>query len=173
MLKDSPSTVLPIIQELMRCGIRVYICRYVVSFVLHAVLSWCYRIKLHIQLKILPPFAELQITFSCNKTCCFEYWISFLVYICGGDSDDRVPTRSTGYSMNKLGAQVNTPWYPWYTQGEVGFWNLSSIHYCLRRYLVSDGIWLNLVTIDIHFSCIKHSLSSLFLDGKLPSQTRS
>ncbi|KAK9176823.1 hypothetical protein WN944_028842 [Citrus x changshan-huyou] len=39
MLKDSPSTVLPIIQELMRCGIRVYICRYVVSFVLHAVLS--------------------------------------------------------------------------------------------------------------------------------------
>ncbi|KAK9184127.1 hypothetical protein WN943_024473 [Citrus x changshan-huyou] len=27
MLKDSPSTVLPIIQELMRCGIRVYICR--------------------------------------------------------------------------------------------------------------------------------------------------
>ncbi|KAH9695673.1 hypothetical protein KPL71_022874 [Citrus sinensis] len=26
MLKDSPSTVLPIIQELMRCGIRVYIC---------------------------------------------------------------------------------------------------------------------------------------------------
>ncbi|KAH9695671.1 hypothetical protein KPL71_022874 [Citrus sinensis] len=35
--------------------------------------------------------------------------------------DDRVPTRSTGYSMNKLGAQVNTPWYPWYTQGEVGF----------------------------------------------------
>ncbi|KAH9695670.1 hypothetical protein KPL71_022874 [Citrus sinensis] len=47
-----------------------------------------------------------------------------------------VPTRSTGYSMNKLGAQVNTPWYPWYTQGE-------------------------------------HSLSSLFLDGKLPSQTRS
>ncbi|GAY58195.1 hypothetical protein CUMW_185230 [Citrus unshiu] len=36
----------------------------------------------------------------------------------------RVPTRSTGYAMNKLGAQVNTPWYPWHTQGEMESFHL-------------------------------------------------
>ncbi|ESR36296.1 hypothetical protein CICLE_v10030272mg [Citrus x clementina] len=55
---------------------------------------------------------------------------------CAGDSDGRVPTTSKRHSINKLGALVNTTWYPWHSQGE-------------------------------------HSLSSLFLDGKLPSQTRS
>ncbi|KDO49123.1 hypothetical protein CISIN_1g042137mg [Citrus sinensis] len=67
-LKDSPLTVLPIIQELMRCGIRVY--------------------------------------------------------ICSGDSDGRVPTTSKRHSINKLGALVNTTWYPWHSQGEMESFHL-------------------------------------------------
>lgn len=66
-----------------------------------------------------------------------------------------VPTISIRYSINKLGAKVKTAWYPWYIQGEVEFWNLSSIHCCLRGYLVSDGIWLNFGDTNIHFSGIK------------------
>ncbi|KAG8368332.1 hypothetical protein BUALT_Bualt15G0034600 [Buddleja alternifolia] len=42
------------------------------------------------------------------------------VWIYSGDTDGRVPVTTTKYSMNKLGAPVKTPWYPWYNQGEVG-----------------------------------------------------
>ncbi|KAM7521045.1 hypothetical protein LguiB_020007 [Lonicera macranthoides] len=61
---DSPSTVLPIIQELMESGLRL----------------WIYS----------------------------------------GDIDRAIPVTSSRYSVDKLGAPVKTPWYPWYIEGEVG-----------------------------------------------------
>ncbi|RWR79347.1 Peptidase S10 [Cinnamomum micranthum f. kanehirae] len=62
--KDSPTTILPVIQELMKSNISVWI-------------------------------------FS-------------------GDVDGRVPVTSSRYSISTFNASVKTPWYPWYTQEEVG-----------------------------------------------------
>ncbi|XP_073123378.1 serine carboxypeptidase 1-like [Henckelia pumila] len=42
------------------------------------------------------------------------------VWIYSGDIDGRVPVTSTRYSMAKIGAEILTPWYPWYSNGEVG-----------------------------------------------------
>ncbi|KAK4401623.1 Serine carboxypeptidase II-3 [Sesamum angolense] len=42
------------------------------------------------------------------------------VWIYSGDTDGIIPVTTTRYSMPKLGAPVKTPWYPWYSQGEVG-----------------------------------------------------
>ncbi|KAL3507232.1 hypothetical protein ACH5RR_032614 [Cinchona calisaya] len=42
------------------------------------------------------------------------------VWLYSGDTDSVVPVTTTRYAINKLGVMVKTPWYPWYTQGEVG-----------------------------------------------------
>ncbi|KAL8541341.1 hypothetical protein ACS0TY_002552 [Phlomoides rotata] len=42
------------------------------------------------------------------------------LWIYSGDTDSVVPITATKYSLDKIGAPVKTPWYPWYTQGEVG-----------------------------------------------------
>ncbi|KAK1302430.1 Serine carboxypeptidase II-3 [Acorus calamus] len=42
------------------------------------------------------------------------------VWVYSGDTDGRIPVTSTRYSVSRLGLPVKTPWYPWYTQGEVG-----------------------------------------------------
>ncbi|XXG60906.1 hypothetical protein AAC387_Pa04g2701 [Persea americana] len=61
---DSPTTILPIIQQLMASQIRV----------------WIYS----------------------------------------GDVDGVIPVTSTRYSINAMNLSIETPWYPWYTQQEVG-----------------------------------------------------
>ncbi|XXG61048.1 hypothetical protein AAC387_Pa04g2801 [Persea americana] len=61
---DSPTTILPIIQQLMASKIRV----------------WIYS----------------------------------------GDVDGAVSVTSTRYSINSMNLSIETPWYPWYTQQEVG-----------------------------------------------------
>jgi serine carboxypeptidase-like clade 2 len=43
-----------------------------------------------------------------------------LVYIYSGDTDGVIPITVTRYGINKLEAAVQTSWYPWYLQGEVG-----------------------------------------------------
>ncbi|PIN05225.1 Serine carboxypeptidases (lysosomal cathepsin A) [Handroanthus impetiginosus] len=42
------------------------------------------------------------------------------VWIYSGDTDGIIHVTTTRHSMAKLGAPVKTPWYPWYSQGEVG-----------------------------------------------------
>ncbi|KAL6494733.1 hypothetical protein OROGR_031533 [Orobanche gracilis] len=42
------------------------------------------------------------------------------VWIYSGDTDGIIPVTATKYSMTKLNARVETSWYPWYLQGEVG-----------------------------------------------------
>ncbi|XP_057493017.1 serine carboxypeptidase 1-like [Actinidia eriantha] len=42
------------------------------------------------------------------------------VWIYSGDTDGKVPVTTTKYGINKLQTSVKTPWYPWYTQEEVG-----------------------------------------------------
>ncbi|KAL3614190.1 hypothetical protein CASFOL_042264 [Castilleja foliolosa] len=44
--------------------------------------------------------------------------ISILIY--SGDVDGIISVTTTMYSMARLGAPVKTPWYPWYSNGEVG-----------------------------------------------------
>ncbi|XP_073120272.1 serine carboxypeptidase 1-like [Henckelia pumila] len=42
------------------------------------------------------------------------------VWIYSGDTDRAVTVTTTRYSLSKLGSLVKTPWYPWYSLGEVG-----------------------------------------------------
>ncbi|KAK3024528.1 hypothetical protein RJ639_043720 [Escallonia herrerae] len=54
------------------------------------------------------------------------------VWIYSGDTDRRVPVTSSKYAIQKLRISVKTPWYPWYTQGEVagyavGYQNLTFV----------------------------------------------
>ncbi|KAL7156770.1 hypothetical protein ABFS83_02G031300 [Erythranthe nasuta] len=42
------------------------------------------------------------------------------VWIYSGDTDRAVPVTTTSYSLTKIGAPITTPWYPWFSQGEVG-----------------------------------------------------
>ncbi|XP_051146958.1 uncharacterized protein LOC127262351 [Andrographis paniculata] len=42
------------------------------------------------------------------------------VWIYSGDTDGIIPVTTTRYSVTKLGGLVKTPWYPWYSEGEVG-----------------------------------------------------
>ncbi|KAJ4724617.1 Carboxypeptidase [Melia azedarach] len=42
------------------------------------------------------------------------------VWIYSGDTDAVVPITSTRYSIAALKLPIRTPWYPWYTDGEVG-----------------------------------------------------
>lgn len=43
-----------------------------------------------------------------------------------GDTDGRVAVTTTKYAINKLHTSVNTPWYPWYSKGEVLYIKTSS-----------------------------------------------
>ncbi|KAI9193810.1 hypothetical protein LWI28_000366 [Acer negundo] len=42
------------------------------------------------------------------------------VWIYSGDIDAAVPVTSSRYSISSLNLQIKTPWYPWYTNNEVG-----------------------------------------------------
>ncbi|RWR90012.1 serine carboxypeptidase ii-3 [Cinnamomum micranthum f. kanehirae] len=42
------------------------------------------------------------------------------VWIYSGDVDGVIPVTSTRYSINAMNLSIETPWYPWYTQQEVG-----------------------------------------------------
>jgi len=42
------------------------------------------------------------------------------VWVFSGDTDGRVPVTSTKYSLNKMSLPVETAWYPWFIDREVG-----------------------------------------------------
>ncbi|KAL1811964.1 hypothetical protein ACET3Z_022029 [Daucus carota] len=42
------------------------------------------------------------------------------VWLYSGDTDGVVPVTTTRYAIDYLQTSVKTPWYPWYTQAEVG-----------------------------------------------------
>ncbi|KAK1302776.1 Serine carboxypeptidase II-3 [Acorus calamus] len=58
---------------------------------------------------------EVQKAFHANSTALPGPWSA-----CNGDNDGEIPVTSTRYAVSRLGLPVKTPWYPWYTQGEVG-----------------------------------------------------
>ncbi|KAK4754954.1 hypothetical protein SAY87_008711 [Trapa incisa] len=44
------------------------------------------------------------------------------IWVFSGDTDSVVPVTSTRFSLSHLNLPVKTPWYPWYTGGQVGGW---------------------------------------------------
>ncbi|GFP84552.1 serine carboxypeptidase-like 40 [Phtheirospermum japonicum] len=42
------------------------------------------------------------------------------IWIYSGDVDGLIPVTATKYSMAKIGAPVKTPWFSWYSHGEMG-----------------------------------------------------
>ncbi|KAJ8619033.1 hypothetical protein MRB53_015219 [Persea americana] len=81
---------------------------------------------------------------------------------CSGDVDGVVPVTSTRYSINAMTLTIETPWYPWYTQKEVG------------GYVVGyQGLAFVTVRFSGHFvpryqPARALTVFSSFLQGKLP-----
>ncbi|OVA16853.1 Peptidase S10 [Macleaya cordata] len=44
------------------------------------------------------------------------------IWVFSGDTDSVVPVTATRFSLNHLNLTVNTPWYPWYSSGQVAGW---------------------------------------------------
>ncbi|XP_051150120.1 serine carboxypeptidase 24-like [Andrographis paniculata] len=45
------------------------------------------------------------------------------IWIFSGDTDSVVPVTATRFSLSHLKLKIKTPWYPWYTGGQVGGWS--------------------------------------------------
>ncbi|KAL6221416.1 hypothetical protein ACLB2K_009167 [Fragaria x ananassa] len=44
------------------------------------------------------------------------------IWVFSGDTDSVVPVTATRFSLSHLNLTIKTPWYPWYTGGQVGGW---------------------------------------------------
>ncbi|XP_031481045.1 serine carboxypeptidase 24-like isoform X1 [Nymphaea colorata] len=44
------------------------------------------------------------------------------IWVFSGDADSVVPVTATRFSLSHLGLPVKIPWYPWYSDGQVGGW---------------------------------------------------
>ncbi|BFG40326.1 hypothetical protein CerSpe_266000 [Prunus speciosa] len=44
------------------------------------------------------------------------------IWVFSGDTDSVVPVTATRFALNHLNLTIKTPWYPWYTGGQVGGW---------------------------------------------------
>uniref|UniRef100_A0ACD5TIU0 Uncharacterized protein n=1 Tax=Avena sativa TaxID=4498 RepID=A0ACD5TIU0_AVESA len=46
------------------------------------------------------------------------------IWIFSGDTDARIPTTSTRYTLKKLGLPIKEDWSPWFTHTQVGGWTV-------------------------------------------------
>ncbi|XP_048553096.1 serine carboxypeptidase-like 34 [Triticum urartu] len=46
------------------------------------------------------------------------------IWIFSGDTDGRIPTTSTRYTLKKLGLPIKEDWSPWFTHKQVGGWSV-------------------------------------------------
>ncbi|KAH6772650.1 serine carboxypeptidase-like 40 [Perilla frutescens var. hirtella] len=81
---------------------------------------------------------------------------------CSGDTDSVVPVTATWYSLAKINAPVKTPWYPWYTQGEVGGY---AVEYEKITFVSVRGAGHFVPSYQPHRALI---FFSSFIKGKLP-----
>ncbi|KAL0316512.1 UNVERIFIED_CONTAM: Serine carboxypeptidase 24 [Sesamum radiatum] len=44
------------------------------------------------------------------------------IWVFSGDTDSVVPVTATRFSLSHLNLKIKTPWYPWYSGGQVGGW---------------------------------------------------
>ncbi|CAH9144531.1 unnamed protein product, partial [Cuscuta epithymum] len=44
------------------------------------------------------------------------------IWVFSGDTDSVVPVTATRFSLSHLNLKIQTPWYPWYSSGQVGGW---------------------------------------------------
>ncbi|KAG8372563.1 hypothetical protein BUALT_Bualt12G0079000 [Buddleja alternifolia] len=45
------------------------------------------------------------------------------IWVFSGDTDSVVPVTATRFSLSHLKLKIKTPWYPWYSGGQVGGWS--------------------------------------------------
>ncbi|KAL3506490.1 hypothetical protein ACH5RR_031872 [Cinchona calisaya] len=84
------------------------------------------------------------------------------IWIYSGDTDAIIPITTTMFDIKKLRVSVTTPWYPWYTQDEVGgyvvgYENLTFVTIRGAGHMVPSTQPARAL-----------ALFSSFLDGKLP-----
>merc|ERR1712226_1817293 len=64
---------------------------------------------------------DVQEAMHANVTKLTHDWEPCIrVWVFSGDTDGRVPVTSTKYSLNKMMLPVETAWYPWFIDREVG-----------------------------------------------------
>ncbi|KAI3444031.1 hypothetical protein Pfo_000696 [Paulownia fortunei] len=44
------------------------------------------------------------------------------IWVFSGDTDSVVPVTATRFSLSHLNLKIKSPWYPWYSDGQVGGW---------------------------------------------------
>ncbi|XP_027068005.2 serine carboxypeptidase 1 [Coffea arabica] len=84
------------------------------------------------------------------------------VWLYSGDTDSVCSVTTTRYALNKLGLSVKTPWYAWYTQGEVGGY---AVEYENLTFVTVRGAGH---FVPSYQPARALTLFSSFLDGKLP-----
>ncbi|XP_071911058.1 serine carboxypeptidase 1-like isoform X1 [Coffea arabica] len=84
------------------------------------------------------------------------------VWLYSGDTDSVCSVTTTRYGLNKLGLSVKTPWYAWYTQGEVGGY---AVEYENLTFVTVRGAGH---FVPSYQPARALTLFSSFLDGKLP-----
>ncbi|KAK6121400.1 hypothetical protein DH2020_044864 [Rehmannia glutinosa] len=89
------------------------------------------------------------------------------VWIYSGDTDGIVPVTTTKYSMPKLGSLIKTPWYPWYSQGEVGGY---IVDYQNVTFVTIRGAGHFVPSYKPEQAL---TLFSSFIEGKLPQATKA
>ncbi|XP_059650037.1 uncharacterized protein LOC132295764 [Cornus florida] len=89
------------------------------------------------------------------------------VWIYSGDTDGRVPVTTSRYAIKKLKTSVETPWYPWYTQGEVGGY---AVGYKNLTFVTIRGAGH---FVPSYQPARALAFFSSFLDGKLPPSNQN
>ncbi|CAI9104370.1 OLC1v1003027C1 [Oldenlandia corymbosa var. corymbosa] len=84
------------------------------------------------------------------------------VWIFSGDTDSVVPVTSTRYALSKMNLSIGIPWYPWYTQGEVGGY---AVGYENLTFVTVRGAGH---FVPSYQPARAFTLFSSFLDGNLP-----
>ncbi|KAG9140202.1 hypothetical protein Leryth_025879 [Lithospermum erythrorhizon] len=62
------------------------------------------------------------------------------VWLYSGDTDGNVPITTTQYAIKKLDVPVETPWYAWYSKGEVLLQNSSILISFLMYQLMLNAL---------------------------------
>ncbi|XP_057787447.1 serine carboxypeptidase 1-like [Salvia miltiorrhiza] len=84
------------------------------------------------------------------------------VWLFSGDTDSVVAVTATRYSLDKIGAAVKTPWYPWFSQGQVGGY---AVEYENITFVTVRGAGHFVPSYQPHRAL---TLFSSFIEGKLP-----
>ncbi|THF98221.1 hypothetical protein TEA_011952 [Camellia sinensis var. sinensis] len=130
--EDSSSTIIPLLQEFMANGLRVWVLNvdpcsdyYVYAYLNRADVQEALHANVTKLSYDWEPCSEVIRHWEDSSSTIIPLLQEFMenglrVWVFSGDIDGRIPVTSTKYSINKMKLHLKTPWHPWYLNGEVG-----------------------------------------------------